>query len=195
MIKELELCYQGLGRSSVIQEYNEFEISNYLNYQFNHIEVKGKIGELVKNIEICKAQNTLENKILSEKYNSLSKFNNNPTFSLLEHYQGLSALPFDKLTATTTDIDMSAICDNHQFTRSYKDIMGCAPIIYDGFTYPDGNGFISYYSPVLEEYTFFMQDYGDKQATEKAKQIQADKAELVVREIIESNNFWKNKNK
>jgi hypothetical protein len=40
-----------------------------------------------------------------------------------------------------------------------------------------------------------MQDYGDKQATEKAKQIQADKAELVVREIIESNNFWKNKNK
>jgi hypothetical protein len=195
MIKELELCSQGVGRSSVIQEYNEFDISNYASYQFNHIKVEGMIGELVKNIEICKAQNVLETQILSQQYNSISVFNDNPTFSLLEHYQGLSALPFDKLTATTTDIDMSAICDNHQFTRSYKDIMGCESIKYDGFTYPKGNGFISYYSPILEEYTFFMQDYGDKQATEKAKQIQADKAGLIAREMIESNHFWKNHNK
>jgi hypothetical protein len=195
MIKELELCYQGLGRSSVIQEYNEFDVSNYSSYQFNHIEVKGKIGELVKNIEICKAQNTLENQILSQQYYSISKFNDNPTFSLLDHYQGVQALPFEKLTQTTTDIDMSAICDNYQFTRSYKDVMGCAPIKYDGFTYPDGNGFISYYSPVLEEYTFFMQDYGDKQATEKSKQIESDKAYKIARELIEDNHFWKNANK
>jgi len=131
----------------------------------------------------------VENQILSEKYNSLSKFNNNPTFSLLDHYQGLSALPFDKLTATTTDIDMSAICDNHQFTRSYKDVMGCEPIKYDGFTYPDGNGFISYYSPVLEEYTFFMQDYGNKQATTHDKQIQSDKAEIIKEKILQEN-LW-----
>jgi hypothetical protein len=40
-----------------------------------------------------------------------------------------------------------------------------------------------------------MQDYGDKQATEKAKQIESDKAYKIARELIEDNHFWKNANK
>jgi hypothetical protein len=71
--------------------------------------------------------------------------------------------------------------------------MGCEPIKYDGFTHSEGNGFISYYSPILEEYTFFMQDYGNKQATLHDKQVQANIAEPIVREMIESNIFYQNK--
>ena len=110
----------------------------------------------------------------------------------MESLKGVSAIPYEQYTKSDFKVDTGVICDSHAYPQSYKDTMGCPPIQYDGFTYPEGSGFISFYSPILEEYTFFMQDYGDRQANEHAKQIQSSLAEPIVREMIESNQFYQN---
>jgi hypothetical protein len=191
MIKELELCYQGLGRSEAIQTYNEFEITNYLNYKFNHIEVVGKIGNIVKQMEVCKAQHTLENKTLSQRYQNLVVNSEDIQFNHRDQFKGISAIPFEKFTATSTEIDMSAICDNNQQTRQYKDMMGCGnPIIYDGYTLDKSDGVINYYSSSMEKYQTFMKDYGNIQATAQDKQIEIDKATVIKEKLLQENTWY-----
>ena len=189
MIKELDLCYQGLGRSAVAQDYREFDISKYEDYKNNHVSIEGKLGEIAKNMEECRAQQVLENKVFSEKYNNLAVGKNDITFSLLEHYKGVQAIPYDKINSNNHNIDMRVICDSNQHSQPYKNLMNCPKPIYDGDSSPKNNGFITYYSKSLESYGEFMVEYGNKKATFDDKQIEADKAEIIKEKILQEN-FW-----
>ena len=192
MLRTLDECQQGLDNSSAIQNERSFVISQYDHLEVFNVQVTGQLGELSLAIEECKAQQVLENQILTVAYKHFEDANRAGNFQHLESLKGVSAIPYEQYTKSDFKVDISVICDSHAYPQQYKTLMGCEPIKYDGFTYPEGNGLISYYSPILEEYTFFMQDYGNKQATEKDKLIQANIAEPIAREMIEENNFWKN---
>lgn len=192
MLYDLEMCYQGIGRSAIIQDYREFEISNYINYKNNHVEIKAgsKLGELAKNMEECYAQQKLENMVLSQAYANKIHGEKDITFSLLEHYKGLKALPFDELTSTTNEIDMSVICDSNQHSQNYKNLMNCPKPVYDGYTLDKTNGVIIYYSHALEKYQKFMNGYGNKLATSEDKKLEADRASMIVQEMLEENPWY-----
>jgi len=192
MLYELEMCYQGLGRSAVTQDYREFEISNYINYKNNHVEIKvgQKLGDLAMNMEECYAQQKLENMVFSEQYNNMVVGENDITFSLLDHYQGLQAVPYDKLKSTDNKIDMSAICDSNQHSRQYKDLMNCPKPQYDGYTLDKTNGVVTYYSSTLEKHGNFMKDYGNLKATNEDKKQEADKASIILEKILKENKWY-----
>ena len=192
MLRTLDECQQGLGNSSAIQTERTFVISQYEHLKVFNIDVEGQLGELSMAIEECKAQQVLEHQILSVAYLHFADANKAGNFNHLETLKGVSAIPYSQYTKSDFKVDTRMICNGHEYPQSYKDTMGCPPIQYDGFTYPQGNGFISYYSPILEEYTFFMQDYGNKVATPHDKQVQANIAEPIARELIEDNLFYQN---
>ena len=193
MLRDLDECQQGLDNSSAIQNERSFVISQYDHLEVFNVQVTGQLGELSLAIEECKAQQVLEHQILTVAYLHFEEANRAGNFQHLEALKGVSAIPYEQYTKSDFKVDISVICDSHAYPQSYKDQMGCEPIKYDGFTYPEGNGLISYYSPILEEYTFFMQDYGNKIATPHDKQVQANIAEPIARELIEDNLFYQNK--
>jgi hypothetical protein len=193
MLRTLDECQQGLGNSSAIQEERTFVISEWTHWEVTNVQVIGQLGELVMAIEECKAQQVLENQILTVMYKHFEDANRAGNFDHLGMLEGVSAIPFAQYTKSDFKVDIRVICNGHQYADTYKIQMGCDPPQYDGFTYPEGNGFISYYSPIIEEYTFFMMDYGNKQATPHDKQVQANIAEPIARDLIEDNLFYQNK--
>jgi hypothetical protein len=192
MLRTLDECQQGLGNSSAIQEERTFVISEWNHWEVTNVQVVGQLGELVMAIEECKAQHTLENQTLTVMYKHFEDANRAGNFNHLEALEGVSAIPYSQYTKSDRTVDIGVICNSHAYPDTYKTQMGCEPIKYDGFTYPEGNGLISYYSPILEEYTFFMQDYGNKQATSHDKQVQEGIAQPIADKLIESNLFYQN---
>jgi hypothetical protein len=192
MLRTLDECQQGLGNSAAIQEERTFVTSDYQFLSVSNVQIEGQLGELVMAIEECKAQQVLEHKTLSVAYAHFAEANKAGNYDHYGSFEGISAIPYSQYTKSDFKVDIGVICDSHAYSQSYKDTMGCPPVQYDGFIYPEGNGLISYYSPIIEEYTFFMQDYGNKQATLHDKQIQADIAESIARELIEDNLFYQN---
>jgi len=193
MLRSLDECQQGLDNSSAIQKERIFVISQYEHLDLFNVQATGQLGELSLAMEECRAQQVLEHQILTPAYKHFEDADRAGNFQHLESLKGISAIPYEQYTKSDFKVDTNVICDSHAYPQSYKDTMGCPPIQYDGFTYPEGNGFISYYSPIIEEYTFFMQDYGNKQATPHDKQVQANIAEPIAREMIEDNLFYQNK--
>ena len=193
MLRDLDECQQGLGNSSAIQQERTFVISQYDHLEIFNVQMVGQLGELSLAIEECKAQQVLEHQILTVAYKHFEDADRAGNFQHLESLKGISAIPYEQYTKSDFKVDINVICNSHEYPQSYKDTMGCPPIQYDGFTYPEGNGLISYYSPIIEEYTFFMQDYGNKQATLHDKQVQANIAEPIAKELIEDNLFYQNK--
>ena len=193
MLRDLDECQQGLGNSSAIQQERTFVISQYDHLEIFNVQMVGQLGELSLAIEECKAQQVLEHQILTVAYKHFEDADRAGNFQHLESLKGISAIPYEQYTKSDFKVDTNVICNSHAYPQSYKDTMGCPPIQYDGFTYPEGNGLISYYSPIIEEYTFFMQDYGNKQATLHDKQVQANIAEPIAKELIEDNLFYQNK--
>ena len=192
LLQSLEQCNQGLGNSAAIQTERSFTISSYTYGASNNVEIKGQMGELLKAIQECHAQQKLENTVLSVAYSNMANGENDVTFDHYGSFEGISAIPYEQYTKSDFKVDTNVICDSHAYPQSYKDTMGCPPIQYDGFTYPEGSGFISYYSPIIEEYAFFMQDYGDRKASEHAKQVQAGIAQPIADSMIEDNLFYQN---
>ena len=193
MLRDLDECQQGLGNSSAIQQERTFVISQYDHLEIFNVQMVGQLGELSLAIEECKAQQVLEHQILTVAYKHFEDADRAGNFQHLESLKGISAIPYEQYTKSDFKVNTNVICNSHAYPQSYKDTMGCPPIQYDGFTYPEGNGLISYYSPILEEYTFFMQDYGNKIATPHDKQVQANIAEPIAKELIEDNLFYQNK--
>ena len=193
MLRDLDECQQGLDNSSAIQTERTFVISQYEHLELFNVQATGQLGILSLAIEECKAQQVLEHQILTVAYKHFEDANRAGNFQHLESLKGISAIPYEQYTKSDFKVNTNVICNSHAYPQSYKDTMGCPPIQYDGFTYPEGNGLISYYSPILEEYTFFMQDYGNKIATPHDKQVQANIAEPIAKELIEDNLFYQNK--
>ena len=193
MLRDLDECQQGLDNSSAIQTERTFVISQYEHLELFNVQATGQLGILSLAIEECKAQQVLEHQILTVAYKHFEDADRAGNFQHLESLKGISAIPYEQYTKSDRTVDIGVICNSHAYPQQYKTLMGCEPIKYDGFTYPEGNGLISYYSPIIEEYTFFMQDYGNKIATPHDKQVQANIAEPIARELIESNLFYQNK--
>jgi len=165
MLKELDKCYQGLGKSRQIQEYRSFNISSYESHELKNHEYKsGYFGQLVKAVEECKAQTTLENTILSEKYNNIIGSEIKQKY----HAQGLEniqAIPYDYFRETNTGYDLNSICNQTNITQSHKKYLGCV-IQYDGQSNEEikienqkkfgTDGLIHYESKILTEYNKFL---------------------------------------
>ena len=194
MLRELDECQQGLGNSSAIQTERTFVISQYEHLKVFNVDVEGQFGELSMAIEECKAQQILEHQILTVAYLHFEEADRAGNFQHYESLQGVSAIPYDHFTSAGRSVDISVICNGHAYPQSYKDTMGCPPIVYDSFNpYSEGNGFISYYSPIIEEYTFFMQDYGNKVATPHDKLVQEAIAKPIAEKMLLDNVFVQNK--
>jgi hypothetical protein len=170
MLKELDKCYQGLGKSRQIQDYREFNISNYENHELkNHEYTHGYFGQLVKAVEECKAQTILENNVLSEKYNNIIGSEIKQKY----HAQGLEniqAIPYDYFRENNAAIDLNAICNDFKLTQSHKKYLGCV-IQYDGQSMREieidnikkfgSDGIINYESEIMKNYNEFMLNYYD----------------------------------
>ena len=200
LLKKLSTCEQGMDkRTAPIQTAREFEISDFNLWQVNNVKYEGKLGDIVMAVEECEAQQIIYK--MSVGYENMPTGEDDKQFSLLEHYEGVQALPFDQYTRTTTDIDESAICDNNQIPDTHKAQFGCE-VLYDGKTIAEierenqirfGNdGKIGYQSKVLDDYFEFLKGYGNKQATIVDKALQESIAEPIAKEMIENNHFVQN---
>ena len=203
LLKELNTCKQGMDkRTAPIQAPREFEISDFDKWSVNNVKYEGQLGEIVMAIEECQAQYTLAYKVVGAGYMNMPTGEADYQYSLADVYtQDIQAVPFGKLTSTTTDIDRSAICDNNQFPNTHKAQFGCE-VLYDGLTMDQikrqnevmfGNeGVIHYESELLTEFHAFMESYGNKYATAQDKANAEKLAEPIAKEMIENNNFVQN---
>lgn len=201
LLKELNTCKQGMDkRTAPIQTAREFEISDFDLWQVNNVSYDGKLGEIVMAIEECQAQQVIYK--LSVGYENMPTGVADYQYSLADVYTpDFQAVPYEKFTSTTTDIDRSAICDNNQFPNTHKAQFGCE-VLYDGLTMDQvkrqnevmfgTDGVIHYESELLTEFHAFMESYGNKYATAQDKANAEKLAEPIAKEMIENNNFVQN---
>ena len=201
LLKELNTCKQGMDRQTApFQEAREFEISEFNLWQVNNVPVEGHLGDLVMAVEECRGQQKLL-KIVGQGYAGMPTGEDDKQFSLLEHFEGVQALNFDDHTATHRNIDRSLICDNNQHSDVYKAQFGCE-VLYDGKTVEQikaenearfgTDGKIGYQSEALDRYHAFMEQYGNKVATDEDKANAEKLAEPIAYEMIMNNNFVQN---
>ena len=201
LLKELNTCKQGMDRQTApFQEAREFEISEFNLWQVNNVPVEGHLGDLVMAVEECRGQQKLL-KVVGQGYAGMPTGEDDKQFSLLEHFEGVQALNFDDHTATHRNIDKSLICGNNQYPLTHQAQFGCE-VLYDGKTVEQikaenelrfgTDGMINYQSDILDKYNKFMESYGNYLATAEDWDRQADIAEPIAREMIESNDFYKN---
>ena len=202
MLRDLDECQQGLDNSSAIQTERTFVISQYQHLGLHNVQVVGQLGELSMAIQECKAQQVLEHQILTVAYKHFEDADRAGNYDQYKAFEGIRAIPFEKYTATSDQIDLSAVCDNHQFSKQHKVQMGCV-VLYDGKTMDQvkrenelrfgTDGVVGYQSESLDKYFDFLTNYGNRIATEQDKQLQADIAEPIAKEMIEDNAFYQNK--
>ena len=201
LLKELNTCKQGMDRQTApFQEPREFEISEFNLWQVNNVPVEGHLGDLVMAVEECRGQQKLL-KIVGEGYSNMPTGEDDKQFSLLEHFEGVQALNFDDHTATHRNIDKSLICGNNQFPLTHQAQFGCE-VLYDGKTVEQikaenearfgTDGKIGYQSEALDRYHAFMEQYGNKVATDEDKANAEKLAEPIAYEMIMNNNFVQN---
>ena len=201
LLKKLDTCQQGMDKQTApFQTAREFEISRFHLWQVNNIPYEGQLGEIVMAVEECRGQQALL-RVVGDGYAGMPTGEDDKQFSLLEHFEGQQALNFADHTATHRNIDRSLVCDNHQFANTQKAQFGCE-ILYDGKTMEQvqrenearfgTDGVINYQSDTLDKYNKFMESYGNYLATAEDWDRQADIAEPIAREMIESNDFYKN---
>ena len=153
LLKALDQCYNGVGKSRQIQEFRAFDTSNAQTSLLQGHEFKGEFGKLAKAIEECKAQSILENSILNAKYDNLI----GSEVLQLHHRDFVGdtvAIPFDSFRENNRSIDLSQICDNYQFSDQHKEQFGCPQEAYEG-EYKNSDGYIEYESEILGKYWEF----------------------------------------
>lgn len=151
LLKNLDECYNGIGKARQIQDYRAFETSTEQTSFLQGHDFTGNFGKLAKAIEECKAQSVLENN-LSAKYDNLI----GPEVIQLHHRDFVGdaqAVPFAKLRATDNGVDISVICDSNQ--QTYKESMGCPKEVYEGEYLNKTTGYIEYESKILGKYWEF----------------------------------------
>ena len=201
LLNELETCQQGMDqRTSHIQTAREFEISGFKHLTSNNVKIDGLLGKIAMSIQECKAQKEVFK--LSVGYESMVTGEDDIQYSLSQKYTyDVQSIPFDKFRQTTTNIDISAICDSNQHNAQYKKDFGCL-ILYDGKTAEEiklenrkrfgDSGVIGYESELLDNYHDFVKSYGNIHATDEDKKVQAEIAEPISNEWKEKHNFYQN---
>jgi hypothetical protein len=200
LLKKLDTCQQGMDRQTApFQGAREFEISEFNQWKVNNVKYDGKLGEIVMAIEECRAQHKLL-RVVGEGYSNMPTGEDDKQFSLLEHFEGVRALPFEKYTSTTTAVNESLICDSRDHSNQYKEQFGCE-VLYDGKTSEQikaenelrfGNdGKIEYQSALLGKYHEYLNN-NFRYATVEHKAFENAIAEPIAKEMIESNQFHQN---
>ena len=200
LLKTLETCEQGQGRTAAIQAERIFEVASFDKWQYNNISYSGAVGVLVLAIEECTAQKEVYK--LSVGYQNFLTGDDDVQYSLAHTYTpDVQALNFADHTATHTNVNQALICDNNQFADTHKKQFGCE-VLYDGKTVEQieyenevrfgTDGLISYQSDALDNYHEFMTSYGNIQATIEDKKVQELIAVPISNEWKESNNFYQN---
>ena len=196
MLHELDTCKQGMdARTLHIQTPREFEISLSNDYLFNNIEYDNKLGNLVKAIEECKGQQHIFK--TSVGYEHMIGGDADVQYDHRASLAGIQAIPFDKFTTTSYQVDMSAICDNNQFSIEHRQQFDC--YITGHLTNEQVNaenkisgnynesGVIVYNSKAMDKFNAFIKQYGNINATDEDKQREIDKASIIVEELLSAN--------
>ena len=193
LLKELDECHRGLGNTAAIQDKSSFVISEYI-YGINaNVEIIGDMGKLLKSIQECHAQYTLEYHVLSEEYANKANGDEDVFYDHYGAWKGIQALDFELYTKNSNRIDMNGICDNNQYDWKNRIMMGCE----DTRDYGDNkirnpSGVINYYSDAYTQYQKFLAGYGNQQATIEDKHSQELIAQPIAQEMIDSNTFYQN---
>jgi hypothetical protein len=191
LLTQLDTCQQGMdSRTAPFQNAREFTISEYTQWNVNHVEYKQEIGELVKAIEECEAQHVLAYQVVGAGYMGMPTGDDDVQYSLLTELEGVQALDFELYNKNSKRIDMNGICNNNQYTWSNKIMMGCEDTrIYDGTTHKGTSGKIQYFSQIMGDYNEYLQN-NNKYATVEDKQEQAELAAPLLQEMLEENSWY-----
>jgi hypothetical protein len=204
MIKELDQCYQGIGRSEPIQNERSFEISLAENFSNADLGSNYKLKNLSLAIQECKGQQIMETSILSAQYDHFVKDKDDIWYDHRSLFEGVQAVPFDKFRETSTDIDISAICENNQFSIEHRKQFDCyikgymtneqvnAENKING--YYNESGVITIKSEVFDRLNAFLEEYGSIHATIEDRQREADKASVIAEKLLQSNPWYERNN-
>ena len=191
LLKQLDECQRGLGNSAAVLDRTSFVISEFTHGKYNNIEIKGQVGDLLKAIQECQAQNTLEHYILSEADGNFARADALDIGNVdhLAVWGGIQAIDYELYTKNSDRYDLDPICNSHLFADTHKVQMGCKNVYeYEGKTNVNPKGYITYYSQANTEYQKYLME-NNRYATTEDKQIQEQIAQPILQEMLEEN-IW-----
>ena len=192
LLKQLAECQRGLGNSAAVQDRTSFVISEFTYGKYNNIEIKGDIGKLLKAIQECQAQNTLEHYVLSAADGNLARADALDIGNVdhLAVWEGQQAIDFELYTKNSDRYDLDPICDSHLYADKHKVLLGCEDVYeYEGKTNVNPKGYITYYSQANTEYQKYLME-NTRYATTEDKQIQEQIAQPILEEMLEENPWY-----
>ena len=189
LLKQLDECQRGLGNSAAVQDRTSFVVSEFTYGKYNNIEIKGDIGKLLKAIQECLAQNTLEHYVLSAADGNMANGEDDVFYDHLGAWKGIQAIDYELYTKNSDRYDLNPICDSHLYADKHKVLLGCEDVYeYEGKTNVNPKGYITYYSQAHSEYQKYLND-NNRYATTEDKQIQEQIAQPILQEMLEDN-LW-----
>jgi hypothetical protein len=192
LLKQLAECQRGLGNSAAVQDRTSFVISEFTHGKYNNIEIKGQIGSLLKSIQECRAQNTLEHYVLSAADGNFAKADANDVGNLdhLAAWKGIQAIDYELYTKNSDRLDLDPICDSWLFADTHKVQMGCKDVYeYTGKTNVNPKGYITYYSDANTQYQKYLLE-NSRYATNQDKLEQESIAKPILQEMLEENPWY-----
>ena len=189
LLKQLDECQRGLGNSAAVQDRTSFVVSEFTYGKYNNIEIKGDIGKLLKAIQECLAQNTLEHYVLSAADGNMANGEDDVFYDHLGAWKGIQAIDYELYTKNSDRYDLNPICDSHLYADKHKVLLGCEDVYeYEGKTNVNPKGYITYYSQAHSEYQKYLND-NNRYATTEDKRIQEQIAQPILQEMLEDN-IW-----
>ena len=190
LLKELDECQRGLGNSAAIQDRTSFVISEFTYGKYNNIEIKGDIGKLLKAIQECLAQNTLEHYVLSAADGNMANGEDDVFYDHIGAWKGIQAIDYELYTKNSDRYDLDPICNSHLYADKHKVLLGCEDVYeYEGKTNVNPKGYITYYSQANTEYQKYLND-NNRYATTEDKKIQEQIAQPLLQEMLEENRWY-----
>ena len=194
LLKQLDECQRGLGNSAAVQDRTSFVVSEFTYGKYNNIEIKGDIGKLLKAIQECLAQNTLEYYVLSAADGNFARADALDIGNVdhLAVWEGQQAIDFELYTTNSDRYDLDPICDSHLYADKHKVLLGCEDVYeYEGKTNVNPKGYITYHSQANTLYQQYLME-NTRYATTEDKLIQEQIAQPILQEMLEDN-IWYNR--
>ena len=190
LLKQLDECQRGLGNSAAVQDRTSFVISEFTHGKYNNIEIKGDVGKLLKAIQECLAQNTLEHYVLSAADGNMANGEDDVFYDHLGAWKGIQAIDYELYTKNSDRYDLNPICDSHLYADKHKVLLGCEDVYeYEGKTNVNPKGYITYYSDANTQYQKYLLE-NSRYATTEDKRIQEQIAQPILQEMLEENPWY-----
>ena len=189
LLKQLDECQRGLGNSAAVQDRTSFVVSEFTYGKYNNIEIKGDIGKLLKAIQECLAQNTLEHYVLSAADGNMANGEDDVFYDHIGAWKGIQAIDYELYTKNSDRYDLDPICNSHLYADKHKVLLGCKDVYeYEGKTNVNPKGYITYYSDANTQYQKYLLE-NSRYATTEDKRIQEQIAQPILQEMLEDN-LW-----